>query len=415
MKTRFNTLRSAVGTLGLALLVGGVSAAEITIYTDPNFSGNASQLKRSEGYVASGAARSVRVATGVWEACTGANFSGTCVRLTPGDYRQIGDRWGVSYASFREVSSYGSGASQGSVQLFARGGYRGISLQLDQEMADLSGEQFVFAVGSARVAGALSWEICSEPYYRGRCQVLPPGDHGDVGRMIRDRIASARPVYPRPPVVESSPGLRGGVARIELYTGTRYTGASRAYNNDATNLSRSDPMFNDSISSIRVTSGEWELCQHPNFSGSCLVFGPGEYQVLPPQLQRQITSMRPVIQSAQNIGSTEWLESLFGGVRHTGQLDARVFSEGAPSTRHPIWLFEGREFAGRSLRTRNDIPDLRQYQFNDTIGSVFVTHGTWELCQDLNYAGRCYTARPGQHFELPFGRNGVTSIRRVSF
>ena len=143
------------------------------------------------------------------------------------------------------------------------------------------------------------------------------------------------------------------------------------------------------------------------------MFGVGEYQYLPPQLQRQITSIRPIARSSQNLSSADFIEQLFGGVRFSGQLDAQVFAASAPSTRHPIWIFEGREFTGRSLRTRNDIADLRQYQFNDVAGSVFVTHGTWELCSDLNFGGRCYTAGPGQHFELPFGRNGVTSMRRV--
>jgi hypothetical protein len=413
MTQRATFLRRLLGVAAVAISASSVFAADITIYSDLNFAGNAAQLKRSEAYLPTGGARSVRVATGTWEACTGANFSGTCVRLTPGDYRQIGDRWGVTYASFRDVTSYGPVGSAGTVQLYVRGGYRGISLVLDQEAPDLNSEQYVYSVGSARVSGGTAWEICSEPYFRGRCQMLPPGDHADVGRLIRDRIASARPVSQRPAVVEAAPVGYGGAARVELYTGGRYSGANRAYNTEAPNLSQSDPMFNDSVSSIRVTAGEWELCQHPNYTGACLVFGVGEYQYLPPQLQRQITSIRPISQPTQGAGGAQWIESLFGGVRYTGQLNAQVFAAGAASTRHPIWLFEGREFTGRSLRTRNDIPDLRSFQFNDVSSSVFVTHGTWELCEDLNYSGRCYTAGPGQHFELPFGRNGVTSIRRI--
>ncbi len=420
MKISSVTLRRFVGTAAFALAAVGSFAAEILIYSDNDFVGNSAQLKRSEGYVPMGAARSVRVASGTWEACTGANFSGTCVRLTPGDYREIGGRWGVGYASFREVTSYaptGVGGAVGTLQLFSRSGYRGATLTADQEIRDLNEDQYAIAIGSARVAGGTAWELCSEPFFRGRCQVLQPGDHTDFRRYMRERVMSVRPVAQRfaPPVavVESAPVVGNyGAARVELYTGPRFSGANRAYGNESPNLSQSDPMFNDSVSSIRVTAGEWELCQHPNYSGACLVFGVGSYEYLPPQLQRQITSIRPIAQPTQG-SSNDFLELLFGGVRYTGQLEARVFAAGAPSTRHPIWIFEGREFTGRSLRTRNDIADLRQYSFNDVAGSVFVTHGTWELCQDLNFSGRCYTAGPGQHFELPFGRNGVTSMRRV--
>jgi Beta/Gamma crystallin len=426
MKISSIALRRLIGAAAFAFAAIGTFAADITIYSDHDFVGNSSQLKRSEAYVPMGAARSVRIATGTWEACTGANFTGTCVRLTPGDYREIGGRWGVGYASFRDVTNYGPttiagalsappAANVGTLQLFSRGSYRGISLTADQEIPDLNAEQFVVSIGSARIQGGAAWELCSEPYFRGRCQMLQPGDHADFGRYMRERILSIRPVYQRPPapVVEAAP-IRGGygVPRVELYTGPRFSGANRAYGVEAPNLSQSDSMFNDSVTSIRVTAGEWELCQHPNYTGACLVFGVGSYEYLPPQLQRQITSIRPISQPAQG-SNIDLFEQLFGGVRYTGQLDARVFSAGAPSTRHPIWLFDGREFTGRSLRTRNDIPDLRQYQFNDVAGSVFVTHGTWEICEDLNYTGRCYTAGPGQHFELPFGRNGATSLRRV--
>ncbi len=427
MKNRFAFIRGLLAATVVSCAAASSFAADITIYSEHDFVGNSAQIKRTEGYVQMGTARSVRVASGVWEACTGVNFAGTCVRLTPGDYREIGGRWGVGYASFRDITNYGSttgmgGASSTSsagastLRLFSRSGYRGISLAADQEIPDLNTEQYVVQIGSVRIEGGTSWELCSELYFRGRCQLLPPGDYADFGRYMRERILSIRPVYQRPPapvVVEATPVRSGyGPARVELFTGPRFSGASRAYGVEAPNLSQSDNMFNDSVTSIRVTSGEWELCQHPNYTGACLVFGVGSYEYLPAQLQRQITSIRPISQPAQG-SNIDLFEQLFGGVRYTGQLDARVFSAGAPSTRHPIWLFDGREFTGRSLRTRNDIPDLRQYQFNDVAGSVFVTHGTWEICEDLNYTGRCYTAGPGQHFELPFGRNGATSLRRV--
>lgn len=54
--------------------------------------------------LAIGAARSIRVGTGIWEACAGANFTGECGRLTPGEYRELGDQFGDTVLSARDVT-----------------------------------------------------------------------------------------------------------------------------------------------------------------------------------------------------------------------------------------------------------------------------------------------------------------------
>ena len=248
MKIYSNTLRRLFAAAVLSVAATSASATDITIYSNTNFGGNAVQLNRSEAYLPLGAARSVRVASGVWDACTGQNFTGTCVRLTPGDYREIGNQWNASYASFREVGgSFGPHGGAGTLQLHTRSNYRGATLSVDQEISDLNAEQYVVVVGSARVAGGAAWELCSEPYFRGRCQVVTPGDHADFARTMRDRVASVRPVQQRavaPPGAVYESGSRGNLgSRIELYTGARYSGTTRAYTGEAANLNATDQIL----------------------------------------------------------------------------------------------------------------------------------------------------------------------------
>jgi hypothetical protein len=53
-----------------------------------------------------------------------------------------------------------------------------------------------------------------------------------------------------------------------------------------------DVGWNDRTESIAVRGGQWELCQHANFTGWCRTFGPGLYSDLGP-LTGTISSVRP--------------------------------------------------------------------------------------------------------------------------
>ena len=53
-------------------------------------------------------------------------------------------------------------------------------------------------------------------------------------------------------------------------------------------------MFNDRASSLRVDRGYWIFCSDADFRGECRTFGPGEYPVLPPELDNRISSGRRI-------------------------------------------------------------------------------------------------------------------------
>ncbi len=404
----------AVGALLLAALSSGVAAAsDVWLYSGRDFTGAFARISRSEANLPIGAARSLRVATGVWEACTGANFTGDCRRLSPGDYRELGGRYGDTVMSLRDVTyaSAGVGYAPARIQLYDRTGFRGRTMTYEQSVADIdAGSRFTAA--SAIVTGG-TWEVCTDYNFGGRCQALPPGQYNDLGSQLNYRIVSVRvvdggrptplpavpPIAVAPPPVAPPPAWNNDRVRVEVFTNPNFTGAAMTLDNDIDNLCNSG--FNDRIQSMRVFGGNWEACEDRDFGGSCMVFGPGDYRRLPPQLDRSISSLR-------RVGEPSWNGLVPGGGAYV------VMDQGAGRSRHPVWLYEHSNFNGRTVRATGDVADLGSSGLNDATSSIFISFGTWQFCEDSNYRGRCLTLGPGQYNEMPPGMNdSISSFRRV--
>jgi hypothetical protein len=55
-----------------------------------------------------------------------------------------------------------------------------------------------------------------------------------------------------------------------------------------------------------------------------------------------------------------------------------------------ITVFEHPDFRGDSVSFREAIPDLHAYDLNDRISSFEIDgNQAWEVCQDINFGGRC--------------------------
>lgn len=81
-----------------------------------------------------------------------------------------------------------------------------------------------------------------------------------------------------------------------------------------------------------------------------------------------------------------------------------------------IIVFEHENFQGRNFTSQENLSDLRAYGFNDTASSVVVL-GTkvWEICEDVNFAGRCTVLRPGNYpsFNAMGINDRASSVRTV--
>jgi Beta/Gamma crystallin len=416
----------------VAALATGVFAADLWVYSDRDFTGSFARLSRSERNLPTGAARSIRVASGVWEVCTGANFTGNCQRLTTGDYRDLGGRYGEAILSVRDITynQDAVGYTAPRLQLFEGRQFRGRTLAVEQNVGDLGRAGFDDRASSAIVSGG-TWEVCTEYNFRGRCQALPPGQYPDLGAQLENRILSARaieagrgappavatgparpyqlgdrdpePVVAQPlPPLEPQPSIVPAYdrSRVEVFTAPNFGGVAMTIDADVYTLRNTG--FNDEIQSMRVFGGNWEACENKDFGGNCMVFGPGDYRRLPPQMDRSITSLRQLTREPS------WTGLIPSGATY------QMLAPNAPRSRHPIWLYEHSNFQGSTLRAIGDVPNLGNSGMNDRTSSMFISWGTWQLCEHANYGGRCFTAGPGQYPEMPAGMNdSISSIRRV--
>ena len=199
---RNNILRAA---LGLATLVSASAyAAGLTMYTQPDFTGQQHTFRGdATSLVHSGVedqASSARIDSGQWQLCTQPDFKGDCMTLGPGDYSRLDERVFHKVESVRQVggneryqrysrySGYDEGS--GALELFAGTGFRGHMMDLDRDMPRLGGRGEGLGISSL-VVNEGTWELCTEPGFRGECETYDRGHYRDIGRL-NNQVGSIR-------------------------------------------------------------------------------------------------------------------------------------------------------------------------------------------------------------------------------
>ncbi|MBE2242308.1 MAG: peptidase inhibitor family I36 protein [Burkholderiaceae bacterium] len=177
-------------------------------------------------------------------------------------------------------------------------------------------------------------------------------------------------------------------AQITLFEQPSFEGRSFGVERQVDDLSRSG--FNDRAASAVVTGQRWEVCEHANFGGRCVVLPPGSYTSLAQVgLDRRVSSARPA--------------------RGDPPVDERQPVVAL------ITLYEGDRFSGRSFTTGQDIDDLRRDGFNDRASSAVVSAGQWQVCEAAGFQGHCTLLAPGQYASLSAKglNNNLSSMRLV--
>lgn len=219
-------------------------------------------------------ASSLQVAPGdVWEVCTEANFGGRC-RTVNGDVDDLRrGNWNDAIASLRRIRGSGprffGGQGQPGVagmHIYGDINYKGDSATLTLNASDLRAQGMAGAISSLQLDPGEVWEVCTEPGFGGRCQIVRE-DQPDLRRgNWNDAIMSARRVRG----ASASIG-RGSGGGLEVFADINFRGRSSAVFG-----STSDVGFRrlGGISSVRVTPGEvWEVCTETGFRGRCdLIF-----------------------------------------------------------------------------------------------------------------------------------------------
>jgi uncharacterized protein YcfJ len=65
-----------------------------------------------------------------------------------------------------------------------------------------------------------------------------------------------------------------------------------------------------------------------------------------------------------------------------------------------ITFYEGEGFGGQAFTADRTVWDLDRTGFNDRARSVVVNSGSWEVCSDARFEGRCVTLQPGNYDSL---------------
>jgi|SRR5271165_1140872 len=82
-------------------------------------------------------------------------------------------------------------------------------------------------------------------------------------------------------------------AQVTLYEQEGFHGRTFTANGTINNLDKFG--FNDTASSIIVDRGDWQVCEHADFRGRCIVLRPGQYPALRSMnLNNSISSLRRV-------------------------------------------------------------------------------------------------------------------------
>ena len=199
-----------------------------------------------------------------------------------------------------------------------------------------------------------------------------------------------------------------GAGELTLYSRDDYHGRSQTVRDAVADLE--DVRFNDTTQSIRVRSGRWEACEEADFRGDCFLLEAGEYPSLDDRANK-ITSLREVRggwdgHPGRGRDRGRDRDGRWEREREHGHLPGR-------SLGGELTFYTRDDFAGRSLSVRNASADLRERDFNDTVQSVRVRSGYWEVCEDVGFRGRCRTLAPGEYASLERMSNRISSVREV--
>ncbi|HVF62712.1 MAG TPA: beta/gamma crystallin-related protein [Casimicrobiaceae bacterium] len=282
-------------------------------------------------------------------------------------------------------------ATHAQITLYGQEGLRGRAVTIEGSVPNLAGSRSNDRASSMTVRDG-TWQLCTEPYYRGTCVTVGRGDYPSLRAAgLNNQVSSVREIG-----WQGGTGGQGSINRgLVLFDQPNFSGGSVKVDGIAESLDR----FNDRARSMIVYEGEWELCEHDRFRGNCMVFREGQHANLGP-LSGDVSSLRPLSGASTPAPAPAPAPAPGGG--NWGR-DARAV------------LYEGSGFRGRSLMVNDDVVEnLQGTGLNDRVSSIRVERGYWLFCSDAYFRGECRTFGPGDYPQLPAGlTDRVSSGRRI--
>lgn len=223
--------RTLIAASIAALGVGAASAAttELIIYKQRDFQGAAQTVKGEVNVLEGGFTNevsSIRAKGGFWEVCNQDRFKGDCRVLAAGDYprldavlndrivsvrylgndpklqqrvakaeikqerQEIREERRADRREDRREARDDRFRNSASLDLYGQPDFRGRSVRLNDNVANLGEVNFDGRASSVVVHDG-TWQLCSEPNFRGQCGVFRPGEYSQIAGLD-DRVSSAR-------------------------------------------------------------------------------------------------------------------------------------------------------------------------------------------------------------------------------
>ena len=279
------------------------------------------------------------------------------------------------------------------VTLYEGENFGGRSVTTNERVLNMDRFGFNDRASSISVAGE-RWEVCDETRLNGRCSVLRPGRYPSLAAMGMDnRISSLRSVRNDERIADNRYAPAPIAASVTFYEKEDFSGRSFSTVDSLPSLERSG--FDNRASSLDVVGASWKVCESVQYGGRCVVLPPGRY----PSLAQM--GMNNRISSVQEL-----------------QAVAPVPPPPPTPVAASVTFFEREQFGGRSFTTQERVGNFERFGFNDRASSAEVVGASWQVCDDVQYGGRCVVLPPGRYPSLStMGlNNSISSVQdlRVS-
>lgn len=198
------------------------------------------------------------------------------------------------------------------------------------------------------------------------------------------------------------------VTELVIYKDANFQGPAQTIKGEVNNL---EDGFGRSASSLIARGGAWEVCTGDHFKGTCRVVREGQYPTLG-NLDERIVSVRFLGDNEERIAKRDdfrqWRQARDEDRREwRGDRRERRVAGGA------VDLYGRPEFRGRSVRVEDDARDLAELRFDGRASSLIVHEGTWQLCTEPGYRGRCAVFEPGRYDQLASLDDRISSMRQL--
>lgn len=333
-----------------------------------------------------------------------------------------------------------SSAFAGQITLYDHPGLMGQNLTTTTTLPNLEQSPFNDVAASAIVSDG-TWEVCTEPYFRGRCAQLAPGTYHQLDSQLRGIVLSVREIgyepapvsvvldpdspplavttTPMPVIVNPGPAqvvvtpAPGPVvvapAQTQVVTAPQivnpvptpivtrmvlYQHTGRGVIVAVELSSRVDDLdvrqFANRADAALVYDGIWRLCDGDGGQGHCADFQPGAYPSL--------GALNGRVRSAYVVATTP---------------DHRASVPAVPAGR--AVLYEQPNFGGaKAVVEYGPAADLAWAHFRNPASSLRIESGSWLVCSDLGYQGYCQVLDPGDYPVLTGSlSHGIASARQV--